>query len=162
MCSEWAPNARKVSLRPVANRFQNGFAKPLLEQRFALKRLLGNCCCGGNCTNTVSLHEKCPEYFSWKKSFSATWTNHYHSAVRGTQLNTLVAFSGLSKLSNHELACNLITFFLILQRFHSITRQTFHKAHAFLLMYDVTSSQSFSAVSYWASCIQVCCHWFGL
>ncbi|TNN84371.1 Ras-related protein Rab-44 [Liparis tanakae] len=39
-------------------------------------------------------------------------------------------------------------------RFHSITRQTFHKAHAFLLMYDVTSSQSFSAVSYWASCIQ--------
>ncbi|XP_056292957.1 uncharacterized protein rab44 isoform X2 [Pseudoliparis swirei] len=40
------------------------------------------------------------------------------------------------------------------ERFHSITRQTFHKAHAFLLMYDVTSSQSFSAVSYWASCIQ--------
>ncbi|XP_034388133.1 myb-like protein X isoform X2 [Cyclopterus lumpus] len=40
------------------------------------------------------------------------------------------------------------------ERFHSITRQVFHKAHAFLLMYDVTSSQSFSAVSYWASCIQ--------
>ncbi|XP_074502236.1 uncharacterized protein rab44 isoform X3 [Sebastes fasciatus] len=40
------------------------------------------------------------------------------------------------------------------ERFHSITRQVFHKAHAFLLMYDITSSQSFSAVSYWANCIQ--------
>ncbi|XP_068568242.1 uncharacterized protein rab44 [Cebidichthys violaceus] len=40
------------------------------------------------------------------------------------------------------------------ERFHSITRQIFHKAHAFLLMYDITSSQSFSAVSYWANCIQ--------
>ncbi|KAM6947786.1 uncharacterized protein rab44 [Lycodopsis pacificus] len=40
------------------------------------------------------------------------------------------------------------------ERFHSITRQIFHKAHAFLLMYDITSSQSFSAVSYWAKCIQ--------
>ncbi|XP_034537696.1 ras-related protein Rab-44 isoform X2 [Notolabrus celidotus] len=40
------------------------------------------------------------------------------------------------------------------ERFHSITRQIFHKAQAFLLMYDITSSHSFSAVSYWASCIQ--------
>ncbi|XP_049894426.1 titin homolog isoform X2 [Epinephelus moara] len=40
------------------------------------------------------------------------------------------------------------------ERFHSITRQIFHKAQAFLLMYDITCSQSFSAVSYWASCIQ--------
>ncbi|KAM8756086.1 uncharacterized protein rab44 isoform 2-T2 [Acanthopagrus schlegelii] len=40
------------------------------------------------------------------------------------------------------------------ERFHSITRQIFHKAQAFLLMYDITSSQSFSAVSYWANCIQ--------
>ncbi|XP_029288089.1 uncharacterized protein rab44 isoform X2 [Cottoperca gobio] len=40
------------------------------------------------------------------------------------------------------------------ERFHSITRQIFHKAHAFVLMYDITSSQSFSAVSYWANCIQ--------
>ncbi|XP_068598385.1 uncharacterized protein rab44 [Brachionichthys hirsutus] len=40
------------------------------------------------------------------------------------------------------------------ERFHSITRQTFHKAQAFLLMYDITSSQSFTAVSYWADCIQ--------
>ncbi|XP_028431634.1 uncharacterized protein rab44 isoform X2 [Perca flavescens] len=40
------------------------------------------------------------------------------------------------------------------ERFHSMTRQIFHKANAFLLMYDITSSQSFSAVSYWASCIQ--------
>ncbi|XP_029005742.1 uncharacterized protein rab44 [Betta splendens] len=40
------------------------------------------------------------------------------------------------------------------ERFHSITRQIFHKAQAFLLMYDVTSSKSFSAVSYWANCIQ--------
>ncbi|XP_033939851.1 uncharacterized protein rab44 [Pseudochaenichthys georgianus] len=40
------------------------------------------------------------------------------------------------------------------ERFHSITRQIFHKAHAFLLMYDITSSETFSAVSYWANCIQ--------
>ncbi|XP_056885926.1 ras and EF-hand domain-containing protein homolog isoform X2 [Takifugu flavidus] len=40
------------------------------------------------------------------------------------------------------------------ERFHSITRQIFHKAHAFLLMYDITSSWSFTAVSYWANCIQ--------
>ncbi|XP_013887486.1 ras-related protein Rab-44 [Austrofundulus limnaeus] len=40
------------------------------------------------------------------------------------------------------------------ERFHSITRHIFHKAQAFLLMYDITSSQSFSAVSYWANCIQ--------
>ncbi|XP_023269885.1 bud site selection protein BUD4-like isoform X1 [Seriola lalandi dorsalis] len=40
------------------------------------------------------------------------------------------------------------------ERFHSITRQVFHKAQAFLLMYDITSSQSFTAVSYWANCIQ--------
>ncbi|XP_039652574.1 uncharacterized protein rab44 isoform X1 [Perca fluviatilis] len=40
------------------------------------------------------------------------------------------------------------------ERFHSMTRQIFHKANAFILMYDITSSQSFSAVSYWASCIQ--------
>ncbi|XP_076012813.1 uncharacterized protein rab44 [Genypterus blacodes] len=40
------------------------------------------------------------------------------------------------------------------ERFHSISRQIFHKAHAFILMYDITSSQSFSAVRYWADCIQ--------
>ncbi|XP_041638220.1 uncharacterized protein rab44 [Cheilinus undulatus] len=40
------------------------------------------------------------------------------------------------------------------ERFQSITRQIFHRAQAFLLMYDITSSHSFSAVSYWASCIQ--------
>ncbi|CAG06935.1 unnamed protein product, partial [Tetraodon nigroviridis] len=39
-------------------------------------------------------------------------------------------------------------------RFHSVTRQIFHKAHAFLLMYDITSTWSFTAVSYWANCIQ--------
>ncbi|XP_037304170.2 uncharacterized protein rab44 isoform X2 [Pungitius pungitius] len=40
------------------------------------------------------------------------------------------------------------------ERFHSLTKQTFHKAHAFLLMYDITCSQSFSSVSYWESCIR--------
>nr|XP_015814337.2 microtubule-associated protein futsch isoform X2 [Nothobranchius furzeri] len=40
------------------------------------------------------------------------------------------------------------------ERFHSITRQVFHRAQAFLLMYDITCSQSFSAVSYWVNCIQ--------
>ncbi|XP_077386811.1 uncharacterized protein rab44 [Festucalex cinctus] len=40
------------------------------------------------------------------------------------------------------------------ERFRSITAQVFHRAHAFLLMYDITSSQSFTAVDYWAKCIQ--------
>ncbi|KAM7402198.1 hypothetical protein PAMP_017462 [Pampus punctatissimus] len=40
------------------------------------------------------------------------------------------------------------------ERFHSITKQIFHKAQAFLLMYDITSSQSFSAVRYWVNCIK--------
>ncbi|XP_077458508.1 uncharacterized protein rab44 isoform X2 [Stigmatopora argus] len=40
------------------------------------------------------------------------------------------------------------------ERFRSITKQIFHRAHAFLLMYDITSSQSFAAVNYWATCIQ--------
>ncbi|CAG5980493.1 unnamed protein product [Menidia menidia] len=40
------------------------------------------------------------------------------------------------------------------ERFRSITRQIFHKAQAFLLMYDITCTQSFSAVSYWANSIQ--------
>uniref|UniRef100_A0A8C6PN78 RAB44, member RAS oncogene family n=1 Tax=Nothobranchius furzeri TaxID=105023 RepID=A0A8C6PN78_NOTFU len=40
------------------------------------------------------------------------------------------------------------------ERFHSVTRQVFHRAQAFLLMYDITCSQSFSAVSYWVNCIQ--------
>lgn len=44
-------------------------------------------------------------------------------------------------------------------RFHSITRQMFHKAQAFLLMYDVSSPQSFAALNYWAGCIQVHVHY---
>ncbi|XP_061730381.1 uncharacterized protein rab44 isoform X2 [Nerophis ophidion] len=40
------------------------------------------------------------------------------------------------------------------ERFHSVTKQLFHKAHAFLLMYDITSWQSFTSVHFWASCIQ--------
>lgn len=40
------------------------------------------------------------------------------------------------------------------ERFHSMTKQIFHRAHGFLLMYDVTCVQSFSAVSYWANSIK--------
>ncbi|XP_008283889.1 filaggrin [Stegastes partitus] len=40
------------------------------------------------------------------------------------------------------------------ERFRSITRHVFHRAQAFLLMYDITCTESFSAVSYWANCIQ--------
>uniref|UniRef100_A0A3Q1FBK5 Uncharacterized LOC110947915 n=1 Tax=Acanthochromis polyacanthus TaxID=80966 RepID=A0A3Q1FBK5_9TELE len=40
------------------------------------------------------------------------------------------------------------------ERFRSITRHIFHRAQAFLLMYDITCTESFSAVSYWANCIQ--------
>lgn len=40
------------------------------------------------------------------------------------------------------------------ERYRSITRQLFHKAQAILLMYDITSSQSFSDVRYWVDSIQ--------
>ncbi|KAL7891491.1 hypothetical protein AOLI_G00009670 [Acnodon oligacanthus] len=40
------------------------------------------------------------------------------------------------------------------ERYHSITRQVFHKAQGLLLMYDITSSQSFYAVRNWISQIQ--------
>ncbi|KAK6321146.1 hypothetical protein J4Q44_G00081220 [Coregonus suidteri] len=40
------------------------------------------------------------------------------------------------------------------ERFHSITRQVFHKAQGLLLIYDITSSQSFCDVRYWVNCIQ--------
>uniref|UniRef100_A0A8K9V3I3 Uncharacterized protein n=1 Tax=Oncorhynchus mykiss TaxID=8022 RepID=A0A8K9V3I3_ONCMY len=40
------------------------------------------------------------------------------------------------------------------ERFHSITRQVFHKAQGLMLMYDITSSQSFCDICYWVNCIQ--------
>ncbi|KAK7916587.1 hypothetical protein WMY93_012348 [Mugilogobius chulae] len=40
------------------------------------------------------------------------------------------------------------------ERFRSMTRQIFHRAQAFLLMYDITCAQTFTAVSYWANCIR--------
>ncbi|CAL8277150.1 unnamed protein product [Boreogadus saida] len=40
------------------------------------------------------------------------------------------------------------------ERFRSISKQIFHKGQAFLLMYDITSSVSFTDVRYWISCIQ--------
>ncbi|XP_053491954.1 uncharacterized protein rab44 [Ictalurus furcatus] len=40
------------------------------------------------------------------------------------------------------------------ERYHSITKQVFHKAQGLLLMYDITSSQSFHAVRAWISQIQ--------
>ncbi|XP_047669376.1 uncharacterized protein rab44 isoform X2 [Tachysurus fulvidraco] len=44
------------------------------------------------------------------------------------------------------------------ERYHSITRQVFHKAQGLLLMYDITSSQSFHAVRAWISQIQENAH----
>ncbi|XP_069489662.1 ras-related protein Rab-44 isoform X2 [Ambystoma mexicanum] len=40
------------------------------------------------------------------------------------------------------------------ERYHSITKQFFRKADGIVLMYDVTSTQSFTAVRYWLDCIQ--------
>ncbi|XP_072308511.1 uncharacterized protein rab44 [Eucyclogobius newberryi] len=40
------------------------------------------------------------------------------------------------------------------ERFRSMTKQLLHRAQAFLLMYDITCAQTFSAVSYWANCIK--------
>uniref|UniRef100_A0AAV2M7N6 Uncharacterized protein n=1 Tax=Knipowitschia caucasica TaxID=637954 RepID=A0AAV2M7N6_KNICA len=40
------------------------------------------------------------------------------------------------------------------ERFHSMTKQLFHRGQAFLLMYDISCRQTFTAVSYWANCIK--------
>uniref|UniRef100_H3AKS4 RAB44, member RAS onco family n=1 Tax=Latimeria chalumnae TaxID=7897 RepID=H3AKS4_LATCH len=39
-------------------------------------------------------------------------------------------------------------------RFHSVTRQFFRKADGVVIMYDITSEQSFIAVRFWLDCIQ--------
>ncbi|XP_018101845.1 EF-hand calcium-binding domain-containing protein 4B isoform X2 [Xenopus laevis] len=39
------------------------------------------------------------------------------------------------------------------ERFHSITEHFFRKADGLVIMYDVTSKDTFSAVQYWLSCI---------
>ncbi|XP_054554124.1 ras-related protein Rab-44 [Talpa occidentalis] len=40
------------------------------------------------------------------------------------------------------------------ERYHSVTRQLFHKADGVVLMYDVTSQESFAHVRYWLDCLQ--------
>ncbi|KAJ1139504.1 hypothetical protein NDU88_005875 [Pleurodeles waltl] len=40
------------------------------------------------------------------------------------------------------------------ERYHSITKQFFRKADGIVLMYDVTSTHSFTAVRYWLDCIK--------
>ncbi|XP_063811744.1 EF-hand calcium-binding domain-containing protein 4B-like [Pseudophryne corroboree] len=40
------------------------------------------------------------------------------------------------------------------ERFHSITEQFFRKADGMVLMYDITSRESFTAVRHWLNCIQ--------
>ncbi|NWW83446.1 RAB44 protein, partial [Climacteris rufus] len=40
------------------------------------------------------------------------------------------------------------------ERYHSMTKQFFRRADGLVLMYDLTSARSFSAVRYWLSCIQ--------
>ncbi|XP_005987646.2 EF-hand calcium-binding domain-containing protein 4B [Latimeria chalumnae] len=40
------------------------------------------------------------------------------------------------------------------ERFHSVTRQFFRKADGVVIMYDITSEQSFIAVRFWLDCIQ--------
>ncbi|KAL8168496.1 UNVERIFIED_CONTAM: Ras- protein Rab-44 [Gekko kuhli] len=40
------------------------------------------------------------------------------------------------------------------ERYHSVTKQFFRKADGVVLMYDITSENSFADVRYWLSCIQ--------
>ncbi|XP_028816555.1 uncharacterized protein rab44 isoform X4 [Denticeps clupeoides] len=40
------------------------------------------------------------------------------------------------------------------ERYHSITKQVLHKAEGLILMYDITSDESFYAVRKWISCIE--------
>ncbi|KAI5278983.1 Ras-Related Protein Rab-44 [Manis pentadactyla] len=40
------------------------------------------------------------------------------------------------------------------ERYHSMTRQLLHKADGVVLMYDITSQESFAHVRYWLDCLQ--------
>nr|XP_003473713.2 ras-related protein Rab-44 isoform X1 [Cavia porcellus] len=40
------------------------------------------------------------------------------------------------------------------ERYHSVTRQLLHKADGVVLMYDITSQDSFAHVRYWLDCLQ--------
>lgn len=40
-------------------------------------------------------------------------------------------------------------------RYHSLTRQLLRKAEGVVLMYDITSPESFTHVRYWLDCLQV-------
>ena len=42
-----------------------------------------------------------------------------------------------------------------LGRYHSVTRQLLRKADGVVLMYDVTSQESFAHVRHWLDCLQV-------
>ncbi|XP_021489164.1 ras-related protein Rab-44 isoform X3 [Meriones unguiculatus] len=45
------------------------------------------------------------------------------------------------------------------ERYHSLTRQLLRKAEGVVLMYDVTSRESFERVRYWLGCLQVWKEW---
>ena len=49
-----------------------------------------------------------------------------------------------------------------LGRYHSVTRQLLRKADGVVLMYDVTSQESFVHVRYWLDCLRVSCWLLGL
>ena len=49
-----------------------------------------------------------------------------------------------------------------LGRYHSVTRQLLRKADGVVLMYDVTSQESFVHVRYWLDCLRVSCRLLGL
>lgn len=44
-----------------------------------------------------------------------------------------------------------------LGRYHSVTRQLLRKADGVVLMYDITSQESFVHVRYWLDCLRVSC-----
>lgn len=46
-----------------------------------------------------------------------------------------------------------------LSRYHSLTRQLLRKAEGVVLMYDITSRETFTHVRYWLDCLQVSVFW---
>ncbi|XP_042560557.1 uncharacterized protein LOC105889174 isoform X3 [Clupea harengus] len=71
-----------------------------------------------------------------------------HSATIGvdTCIQTLAVDGELVKLQIWDTAGQ--------ERFHSLTRQVLHKADGLIVMYDISSSQTFCAVRKWISCIE--------
>ncbi|XP_063071557.1 uncharacterized protein LOC134462452 [Engraulis encrasicolus] len=98
--------------------------------------------------NVVMVGESSVGKTSFVKRLMTGQYSEDHSATIGvdTFIQTLAVDGQLVKLQIWDTAGQ--------ERFHSITRQVLNKAQGLILMYDISSCQTFSAVRRWISCVE--------